>query len=471
MSISKLTTFFFTINLMFLPGLLFAQDGRQLYEQHCATCHGKNLEGGDGSSFIDAVWGYGEKKSHIFRNIKYGIVNVGMPAWGAVMSDADIDSVIDFILREEHKSGVSRPSFPTELTTDDYTMTVETVADRLYTPWAIAFLDERRALVTEKNGQLRLMVDDQLQETPIANTPPVLDEGQGGLLDVAVDPEYAQNGWIYLAYSHDLGEVKAGESRSLAMTRIVRGKIQNGTWIAQETIFEAPHEKYLSTRHHYGCRIVFDGKGDLFFSIGDRGAGEHSQDITLPNGKIHRIHRDGSIPDDNPFVNEKNAIRSIFSYGHRNPQGLAFHPSTGALWETEHGPMGGDELNRPKMGLNYGWPEITYGINYNGEIISEFTEKPGMKQPILHWTPSIAVCGIDFYKGNAFPEWKDNLLVTALKYKQLARLVIKDDKVVKEEIILKNAGRVRDVGISEAGMIYVVLNQPGKILKLSPKVQ
>lgn len=471
MKISGLITTLFTFNLLFLPVLLSAQEGQALYEQHCATCHGKNLEGGDGSSFIDAVWSYGQKKSHIFRNIKYGITNVGMPAWGSVMSDADINSVIDFIFEKENKSGVSPPTLPAKLTTDDYAVSVETVADGLDTPWAIAFLDERRALVTEKNGQLRLIVDDQLRETPIANTPAVLNEGQGGLLDVAVDPDYNQNGWIYLAYSHDLGEIKAGESRSMAMTRIVRGKILNGAWTAQEVIFEAPHEKYRTTRHHYGCRIVFDDKGYLYFSIGDRGAGDHAQDVSWPNGKLHRIHRNGKIPSDNPFVSDKNAMPSIFSYGHRNPQGLAFHPTTGVLWETEHGPMGGDELNQPKMGLNYGWPEITYGINYNGEIISEFTEKPGMEQPVLHWTPSIAVCGIDFYKGDAFPEWKDNLLVTALKYKQLSRLVIEGNKVVKEEIVLKNAGRVRDVGVSDTGMIYVVLNQPGKILKLSPKVQ
>ena len=471
MKVPRLITTFFTITLLSLNTSLYAQDGGKLYAQHCATCHGKNLEGGDGSSFIDAVWSYGEKKSHIFRNIKYGILNVGMPAWGSVMSDNDINRVIDFIFEKENKSGVVAPSIPTELTTDDYAVTVSTVAEGLNTPWAIAFLDERRALVTEKNGQLRLLLDDKLQAAPIANTPAVLDEGQGGLLDVAVDPDHAQNGWVYLAYSHDLGEVKAGESRSMAMTRIVRGKIKNGAWTDEEVIFEAPHEKYRTTRHHYGCRIVFDGEGYLYFSIGDRGAGEQAQDNSYPNGKLHRIHRDGRIPTDNPFVNDKNAIPSIFSYGHRNPQGLAFHPSTGALWETEHGPMGGDELNRPKMGLNYGWPEITYGINYNGEIISEFKEKPGMEQPVLHWTPSIAVCGIDFYKGDAFPEWRNDLLVSALKYKQLARLVIEGDKVVKEEIVLKNAGRVRDVGVSGAGLIYVVLNQPGKILKLSPKVQ
>ena len=471
MRLPRPSIIFFTIILFISPGLLYAQDGQALYEQHCATCHGENLEGGDGSSFIDAVWSYGEKKSHIFRNIKYGLNNVGMPAWASVMSDDDINSVIDFIFEKENQSGALPPAFPTELKTDDYAVTVETVADGLSTPWAISFLDERSALVTEKNGQLRLMVDDQLQTRPISNTPAVLDEGQGGLLDVATDPDYAQNGWVYLAYSHDLGETKTGESRSVAMTRIVRGKIKDGAWTAEEVIFEAPHEKYSATRHHYGCRIVFDEKGYLYFSVGDRGAGDQAQDITYPNGKLHRINRDGTIPEDNPFVNDKNAIPSIFSYGHRNPQGLAFHPSTGELWETEHGPMGGDELNLPKMGLNYGWPEITYGINYNGEIISEFTEKPNMEQPVMHWTPSIAVCGIDFYKGDAFPEWKDNLLVTALKFKQLARLVIEGNKVVKEEIVLKNAGRVRDVGVSDNGMIYVVLNQPGKILKLSPKVQ
>ncbi len=466
---SKILTVFFTFSLFFLPGLLIAQDGKSLYDKYCATCHGKNLEGGDGSSFIDAVWSYGDGKNAVFRNIKYGILNVGMPAWGSVMTDDDIRTLMGFIFDQENKSGVSPPPIPREITTEDYEISVETVAEGLDTPWAIAFLDEHNSLVTEKNGQLRLLVDDQLQQKPVANTPAVLNEGQGGLLDVAADPEYAKNGWVYLAYSHDLGTAKTGETRNGAMTRIVRGKIKNNTWTSEQVVFEAPHEKYRTTRHHYGCRIVFDNEGYLYFSIGDRGAGDQAQDVAYPNGKLHRIHRDGKIPEDNPFVKDKNAIPSIFSYGHRNPQGLAFHPSTGELWETEHGPMGGDELNKPIMGLNYGWPEITYGINYNGDIISEFKEKPDMEQPVLHWTPSIAVCGIDFYKGDAFPKWKNNLFVSALKYKQLARLVIEDNKVVKEEIILKNAGRVRDVGITDDGAIYMVLNRPGKILKLSPK--
>ncbi|MDN5211045.1 PQQ-dependent sugar dehydrogenase [Fulvivirgaceae bacterium BMA12] len=465
----KILTVFFTYSLFFLPALLMAQDGRALYDKYCATCHGKNLEGGDGSSFIDAVWSYGDGKNAVFRNIKYGILNVGMPAWGSVMTDDDIRTLMGFIFDQENKSGVSPPPIAKEITTEDYKISVETVAEGLDTPWAIAFLDERHSLVTEKNGQLRFLIDDKLQPKPVANTPAVLNEGQGGLLDVAADPEYAQNGWVYLAYSHDLGTAKTGKSRSGAMTRIVRGKIKNNRWTSEQVIFEAPHEKYRTTRHHYGCRIVFDSEGYLYFSIGDRGAGDQAQDVAYPNGKLHRIHRDGKIPEDNPFVKDKNAIPSIFSYGHRNPQGLAFHPSTGELWETEHGPMGGDELNKPIMGLNYGWPEITYGINYNGDIISEFKEKPNMEQPVLHWTPSIAVCGIDFYKGGAFPKWENNLFVSALKYKQLARLVIEDNKVVKEEIILKNAGRVRDVGITNEGVIYMVLNRPGKILKLSPK--
>jgi glucose/arabinose dehydrogenase len=252
------------------------------------------------------------------------------------------------------------------------------------------------------------------------------------------------------------------------MTKIVRGRIRNHEWLDEQVLFEAPEETYRTTRVHFGTRIVFDPQGHLYFSIGDRGGGPQAQDLSRPNGKIHRINRDGTIPADNPFINHPTALPSIFSYGHRNPQGISVHPETGRVWASEHGPMGGDELNLISEGANYGWPEITYGLNYNGAIISELTYKEGMEQPILYWKPSTAVCGIEFYQGAFFPKWDNRLLVGALKYEDVRLLNIEGSRVMHEEVILKNAGRVRDVTSGPDGAIYVVLNNPDIILRLTP---
>lgn len=252
------------------------------------------------------------------------------------------------------------------------------------------------------------------------------------------------------------------------MTRIVRGRIEDGTWVDEEVIFEAPHDTYLPTRHHYGSRIVFSPDDHLYFSIGDRGRQDQAQDLSRPNGKVHRIHRDGSVPDDNPFVGRQNAIPSIYSYGHRNPQGMAFHPETGDLWAVEHGPFGGDELNRVEMGMNYGWPVITYGINYDQTIITEERRRPGMEQPVYYWRPSIAVSGLAFYEGSQLPYWQNQALVSALRYKDVRIVQIEDGRVMHEEIILKDAGRVREAVPGPDGSIYVVLNEPGMIVRMAP---
>ena len=343
-------------------------------------------------------------------------------------------------------------------------------AEGLEVPWAIDFIDASTALITERPGRLRVVKNGKLQTEPVKNIPKVLNEGQGGLMDVAIDPDYSANGRIYLAYSHEI-ENTTGEKRPPAMTRLERGKIKNNTWVEQEVIFEAPHETYRTTRHHYGCRIVFDPWGYLYFAIGERGTDAHAQDFTGPNGKVHRIYKDGTIPNSNPFMDEKDAMKSIYSLGNRNIQGMAIHPETGQLWATEHGPMGGDELNLIKAGKNYGWPVITYGLNYNGTVITELTHKPGFEQPVLYWKPSTAVCGLDFYRGDLFKKWKNKLMVGALKYEEVRLLDIENDRVMHEEIIVKGQGRVRDVSTGPDGAIYVVLNNPGTILRLTPKLK
>lgn len=438
-----------------------------LFRNYCAPCHGQELEGGNAQSLVDAVWQFGSKKSHIFRNIKYGIADFAMPAFDAALSDRQINTLIDFIFEREKSSGAAKPLPPETVHTLDYELRVEVLAQDLDIPWSIAFTRPTHGLITERSGSIRQLVAGELLDEPVQDTPKVLHEGQGGLLDIAVDPNFENEPWIYLSYSHELPPV-SGEGRALAMTRIVRGHINNNRWEDEQVIFQAPAETYQSTRHHYGSRIVFDSDHRLYFSVGDRGNGHGAQDLSQPNGKIHRINRDGSIPYDNPFLTAFNALPSIFSYGHRNPQGLSVHPTTGRIWESEHGPMGGDELNRIIKAENFGWPIITYGRNYDGGVVSEFTAKPGMQQPKLYWKPSIAVCGIDFIKGDRFPRWKDHLLVGALKYEEVRLLDIVDGDVIHQEIILKNIGRVRDISMGLDGAIYVVTNGPGMILRLTP---
>ena len=444
----------------------------ETFTRLCASCHGADLKGNISQSLLDGSWQFGSGKDDIMRSIKFGYPHHGMPAWGAVLADAEIDSLVSFLLYEEERLGISKPPIPTTLETQDYAVKVDVIAEGLDIPWSIDFIGTNRALITERSGRLRIMENGVLLPDSVLGIPQVRAWGQGGLLDVAVDPEYDREPWIYLAFSHGHGKVmENGEELVPAMTSIVRGKLAGNAWSNQEILFEAPHETYKTARWHFGSRIVFDPEGFLYFSIGDRGTSEDAQDISKPNGKIHRIHRDGRIPKTNPFYDRPGAVKSIYAYGNRNPQGLAVHPETGQVWETEHGPLGGDELNLIRPGLNYGWPVISYGINYNGDIITELTRKEGMEQPIAFWKPSIATCGLDFYSGNVFPKWKNRLLVGALKMEELQLLDIEKDRMMYRQTILKNAGRVRDVTTGPDGAIYVVLNNPGKVLRLSQHLE
>ena len=347
---------------------------------------------------------------------------------------------------------------------------IETLVDKgLKNPWAIAFLPDGRKLVTEKAGQLRIITaDGKLDPEIIAGTPPVIEHGQGGLMEVALHPDYAKNGWVYLGISDGTREKREGAKDEVrCITAVVRGRIKDHQWVDQEWIYR-PDPKFRSGAGvHFGTRFVFD-KGYIYFVVGERGGMMEVQDLTRPNGKIHRLHDDGRVPADNPFVKTKDAIPGIWSYGHRNPQGLAMDPRDGSLYDTEHGPRGGDELNLILPGPNYGWPVITYGMNYDGTPMVAITEKEGMEQPVTYWVPSIAVCGLDFYTGDKFPKWKNDLLVGALAQQEIRRLRIVDKKVVSQEIILKNIGRVRDVATGPDGLIYVLLNGPDRLVRLVP---
>ena len=441
-------------------------EGQAIYTQYCASCHGQDLKGNQAQSLIDGVWQFGDG-NNIFRNIKFGISSAGMPDYQAGLSDGQIREVIDYINTMAKEAGApDRPPLPEQLYTRDYDVKVEEwITEGISIPWAMIFIDDNTALLTERPGGLRLIKDGKLHPEPIANTPEVFHRGQGGLMDVAIDPDYKQNGWVYLSYSYE-----NPRAEGQAMTRIVRGKIVDHRWVDQEVLWEldpGDRDLWSGSGVHYGSRIAFDKDGYLFFSHGERGNQNLAQQLNRPHGKIHRINRDGSIPADNPFADVPGAMPSIWSYGHRNPQGLAFHPETGLLWETEHGPMGGDEINVVRPGLNYGWPVITYGLNYNGTPITDKLRQDDMVQPTAYYIPSIAVCGIDFVTGDQFPRWQNNLLVTGLGMQELRRVVVEDDRVLHQEMLLKNAGRVRDVCVGPDGAIYAILNGPDQIIKLT----
>jgi aldose sugar dehydrogenase len=302
----------------------------------------------------------------------------------------------------------------------------------------------------------------QLQSAPIRGTPKPFVRQDGGFLDLIAHPDFAKNGWLYLAYT------EAGKARGSSMTVVVRGRIRDGAWIDQTDIFRAGEQYYnVDDFSHYGCRFLFDRGGHLFFTIGDRGKALEAQDLSSPCGKIHRVLDDGRIPPDNPFVNTPQAWPSIWSYGHRHVQGLQFRPGTHQLWATEHGPRGGDELNRVERGRNYGWPLISNGQPQGREKI-EGTDRAGMESPVVWWTPSIAPAAIEFYAGDRFPKWKNNLFIASLVGRHLRRLVIADDKVTHQEVLFSDLGRVRDVVTGPDGLIYVALNNPGRIARLVP---
>ena len=346
-------------------------------------------------------------------------------------------------------------------TQSDDAIRVVTVVEGLEHPWGMAFLPDGRMLVTERPGRLRVIENGRLRAEPIAGLPPIAAQGQGGLLDVAPHPDFASNGWIYLSY--------AGAGPGGVGTEVGRGRLVDGRIDEWQRLFVL--EPKSRNGRHFGSRLVFDRKGYLYITLGDRGDRDRAQDLADHAGAVIRLHDDGRVPADNPFVGNPAARPEIFSYGHRNLQGAALHPETGALWVHEHGPQGGDELNIVQAGANYGWPVITYGAEYvSGRPIGEGTHKEGMAQPLYHWTPSIAPSGMAFYTGDRFPQWRGDLFVGALKFQLLARLELDGDQVTAEERLLQGRlGRIRDVADGPDGFLYLLTDAPnGQLVRLEP---
>ena len=335
--------------------------------------------------------------------------------------------------------------------------TAEKIATGIDVPWGMAQLPSGEFLISERSGTLYLLKTDGKKQS-ISGVPEVTRLGQGGLLDVILHPKYQENGWIYLSYASNEGK---GEG---ANTAIIRAKLRDTTLTDVELLYKAsPNSK---RGQHFGSRLMFDNAGYLYFSVGDRGnRNVNPQDITLDGGKIYRLFDDGKIPADNPFV--KSGKPAIFSYGHRNPQGMAKHPITGDIWTHEHGPRGGDEVNIIARGKNYGWPVISYGINYNGTSFTDITKKEGMEQPVHYWDPSIAPSGMTFVTGDKYPEWKGHLLVGSLKFNYLVLCKLEGNKIVATEIVQKDIGRVRNVVQLADGFIYVSTDNDA-VYRLNP---
>ena len=354
-----------------------------------------------------------------------------------------------------------------KFTSSKANFTTEVIIEDLSHPWGMVFLNESDMLITERTGNLRKVVNWKLQDDEVQGLPDIHEFGQGGLLGITLHPDFEQNKLVYLSYS--------GKEKSLYGTEVLRGKLNNNRLEDIEVIFKAQPKQ--NRGYHFGSRLVFADDGTLFISLGDRGAspsqgrGHPAQQLNNHIGSLIRINDDGTVPQDNPYLGKAGAKDEIYTIGNRNMQGMAINPQTREIWTHEHGPQGGDEINIMQAGINYGWPVITYGVNYgSGTKIGEGTHDRYMEQPIYKWVPSIAPSGMMFYSGDQFPQWKGNLFVGSLKFGNLVRLELNGNKIVDEERLLNfEFGRIRDVVQGPDGLIYLLTDSSnGKLLRISP---
>ncbi|MFK7978980.1 MAG: PQQ-dependent sugar dehydrogenase, partial [Saprospiraceae bacterium] len=402
-----------------------------LYQENCATCHEKSVV-----NFMQKDFLHGNSWNEVNRSIRYAHTFMKDVDFVKTWPDSAFNKLTDYMLVSLEQQTIE--SFATDvdyagtIKSENLSFKLDTVVKGLEIPWGIDFLPNGDVLVTDRNGNFYRQKEGA-EKVLIKGTPKVYYNGQGGLLDVKVHPDFATNQTIYISYSKP-------NNKKESNTAVMMAKLINDELVEQKIIMDA--KPYTNKRHHFGSRLAFDKAGYLYVTIGDRASrDENPQDLTKYPGKIHRFNADGSIPADNPFVDTEGAIPSIWSYGHRNPQGLVFDETTNTMWETEHAPRGGDEVNIIRKGKNYGWRVISYGINYNGTTFTNKTAAEGMMQPLHYWVPSIAPCGMDFVKGDRYPAWKGNLLVGSLRFEYLNRCKIVDQKIVHEESLLKNIGR------------------------------
>ena len=470
---------------------------QERFNEHCAVCHGERMQGApQGTPLIGQDLIHGDSMEDLYKSIDTGYPEKGMPSWRATFSEQEIKSLALWI--SEHRGGMLYSEFnlnsdleiPTEvIATTQHRLRIETVIEDIDPlPYSIALLPDGSILLTEKMRGMRIISASGEKSALIKGTPKVYDEGrhgggglyygQGWLLDVTIHPDYEKNGWIYLHHTDRCFECSARSrehKRSASMNRMIRGRIVDGHWVDEELIWEADRESYgLGSDVAAGGRTAIDPDGYVFFSVGMHGR-DSIQDLSAPDGKIHRVHDDGRIPIDNPFYGDESALNSIWSYGHRSPQGLEFKTDTRELWGTEHGPRGGDEINLLLPGRNYGWPLFSLGQNYNGtEVAHGRTESEitidEIEQPVVDWTPSPAVSSFVFYKGAAFPHWQGQMLVGTLKAADLVRVRIEDGALIEQETLIEDLSRIRDIELDHHGVVYLLLEheQGGKIVRLVP---
>ncbi len=468
-----------------------------VFSENCALCHGENLQGAaQGTPLVGVDLIHGDAMETLIQGIADGYPEEGMPAWSSVFTEEEIKSLALWI--SENRDGMLYSEFnitrelliPTEtLKTERYDVRIEPVISGLDPlPYSIAPLPDGRILLTEKMRGMRVISADGDKSDLIEGTPTVYDDapqrggllyGLGWLLDVAVHPAYEENGWIYLHYTDrckDCNAVSRETDRPVSMNALIRGRIRDGKWVDEETIWKADIETYSTvTDVAAGGRIAFDPEGYVFISVGMKSM-DRIQDLRSPHGKTHRVHDDGRIPTDNPYIANPDAGNTIWTYGHRSPQGLEFNTLTRQLWGTEHGPRGGDEVNLLLPGRNYGWPLYSKGQNYNGTKVDwgkefgiEF-ELEDIEQPVVDLTPSPAVSSFVFYEGDAFPAWRHNIIVGSLKAAHLYRIVIEDNRFVHKELLIENLARIRDVEVGPGGEIYLLLEHAtgGQIVRVVP---
>jgi len=462
--------------------------GATIFAASCAGCHGTDLSGGRGPSLFAPALFERLTDPMLHQTIEKGIKDSEMPPFEGTLDSGQIDAVIAYL--HSRAAELARGAAPTSgapsstsvagpppnpdgqrIHSETQDFQIETLVSDLDTPYGLAFLPDGRLLVTERApvGNLRL-IDPTGKRPPVRISGlPTVHQGQdAGLLDVAVGPDYAKDGWIYLAYSDSdpslpppppapPGTPDSQVKRNPSLTVIVRGRIDaQNRWTDQQDIFRAPWSFYTPSGAHYGARILFDGKGHLFFTLGERGDMKNAQNLGTPLGKVHRVNLDGSIPADNPFVRTPGALPTIWSYGHRNPEGLAIDPATGLVWESEHGPVGGDEINIIERGGNYGWGVVSKGMQPGiTDVCAD-----GMIEPVAWYFPTIAPSGIAFYNGTRYAGWKGSLFVGALRGQQLRRLTVEGRRVVSQEVLFSNLGRVRALATGPDGLLYVLITDP-----------
>jgi len=349
----------------------------------------------------------------------------------------------------------------------DKNISVSLVTDEISIPWAMVQLPSKEILISERKGELRVFKNGRLLSKRITGLPNIHSNGQGGLLDLALHPDFSKNQWIYFTYASKEGS--NSDKSSGSNTALMRATLNISTLSLTEKTLLYKAQPNSKIGRHYGSRIIFDDKGFIFFSVGDRGQRDvNPQNIGKDGGKIYRLHDDGRVPLDNPFVDNKGSKTAIYSYGHRNPQGMSIDPCTKNIWSHEHGPRGGDEVNLIKKGLNYGWPEISYGINYNGTTLTDITHKSGMAQPALYWTPSIAPSGMIYISSDKYPSLKGKFLIGSMKFSHLVLLTIEDETIVSQEKVFEDIGRARSLLQGQDGYIYVGIDGVG-IKRLIPE--